>query len=150
MADFNEVTFEDLLSTLYEGRSGTSIESTLKSFDQSGVDGPYTVYWPKSSIRVIRGADYGTARAIACILRDDRARWMNEPTTYVAPVIARARAELGTQERATPDQARSSTIYVHDKLLRGDIRVHRESLEMLQYEGEQLPARFDYSTLPEH
>lgn len=55
MADFNEVTFEDLLSTLYEGRSGTSIESTLKSFDQSGVDGPYTVYWPKSSIRVIRG-----------------------------------------------------------------------------------------------
>ncbi|WP_157412216.1 hypothetical protein [Agreia sp. Leaf283] len=150
MSQFNEVTFDTLLLGLSAGRSGPSIESMMKDYEESATDGSYTVYWPKNSIRVIEGADYGTARTIACILRDERTLWMGESTTFAEPVIARVRASLGSKPHATFEEVRTGTVYTKDKLLPGDIRVKVPSAFIGQAEFPGAPYRFDYATLPEN
>lgn len=147
MGEFNEVTYDILLDYLGGGSSGSSIESLMKSYSDSGTEGDYTVYWPKDSIRVISGADYGTARTIACILRDKRTRWMGKPTTFAEPVIARIRRPLDTW--ATFDQVETKTIYVKDKLLPADISCVTSSRRLEQAEFPKAPYRFDFASLPE-
>lgn len=149
MVDFNEVTYELLLDSLAAGSQGLSIEHQLQEYEDGGTSGEYTVYWPKDSIRVIAGSDYGTARAVACILRDGRTRWMGEGTSAAEPVIARVRRPLASQPWATTDQVRSSTVYVQDKLLPNDIRVSGILPSMTEAEYPGGPYRFDFSTLPE-
>ena len=149
MSEFNEVTFNILLEYLAAGSSGSSIESMMKAYEESATNGDYTVYWPKDSVRVIYGADYGTARTIACILRDERTRWMGKPTTLAEPVIARLRRPLVSDCWATYDQVRTATVYVKDKLLPADISVRVPS-SSANAEFPQAPYRFDYSTLPEN
>lgn len=149
MSEFNEVTFNILLEYLAAGSSGSSIESMMKAYEESATNGDYTVYWPKDSIRAIYGADYGTARTIACVLRDERTRWMGEPTSFAEPVIARVRRPLGPDARATYDQVRTATVYVKDKLLPADISVRvRSTSANAKFPGA--PYRFDFSTLPEN
>lgn len=151
MSEFNEVTYEVLLRSLAAGEPGTSIERAMKSYEDSAMDGDYTVYWPKDSIRVILGADYATARTLMCILRDERTRWMGKPTTGAEPVLARARRPLNSSgEWATFEEVATSTTYVKDRLLPADIRV--EDVDSYSFERAQFPGapyRFDYSTLPE-
>jgi len=150
MGEFNEVTFDTLLLGLGAGRSGSSIESLMKDYAESATDGAYTVYWPKTSIGVITGADYGTARTIAWILRHERARWMGKPTTFAEPVIARVRTPLGSNPWATLQEVRTATVYVKDKLLPGDISVIASSSHIGQARFPGAPYRFDYATLPEN
>lgn len=57
MTEFIEVTFEHLMNDL--NARGSEIETRLRGYEESGSKGDYTVYWPKDSVRVIRGADYG-------------------------------------------------------------------------------------------
>ena len=151
MSEFNEVTYDVLLRSLAAGELGTSIEMWMKRHEDGATNGDYTVYWPKDSIRVIVGADYATARTIMCILRDERTRWMGEPTTGAEPVLARARRPLGANwEWATFNQVATPTVYVKDRLLPADIRV--EDVDFYSFEQAQFPGapyRFDYSTLPE-
>ena len=150
MSEFNDVTFDILLDYLGAGSSGSSIESMMKeSYAESATDGDYTVYWPKDSIRVIVGADYGTARTVACILRDERARWMGDPTTFTEPVIARVRRSLGSKPRASLNEVRTATVYAKDKLLPADISVSLPPSDAEQAKFPGAPYRFDYSTLPE-
>jgi len=147
MSDFNEVTYDILLEYLGAGSSGSSIESLMKSYAESGTHGDYTVYWPKDSIRVIAGSDYGTARTIACVLRDGRTRWMGGPTTFAEPVIARLRRSLDSW--ASFDQVRTATVYAKDKLLPADISSVAATWDLEQAEFPGAPYRFNYATLPE-
>jgi hypothetical protein len=149
MSEFNEVTFDVLLAGPAAEKPGPSIESMMKNYAESATDGGYTVYWPKDSVRVIRGADYGTARTIACILRDERTRWMGKPTTFAEPVITRVRRTLGSDCWATADQVRSATVYVKDRLLPADISVE-VPCSFGRAKFPKAPYQFDYATLPEN
>lgn len=146
MTEFIEVTFEHLMNDL--NARGSEIETRLRGYEESGSKGDYTVCWPKGSVRVIRGADYGTARTVACILRDERTQWMNQPTTFVEPVIARIRRPLNDRTRVTSPEAFKSTVYTKDRLLGGDFFA-AGSLD-LKFTDLDFPRwRFDYSSLPE-
>ncbi|MEV8023682.1 hypothetical protein [Microbacterium sp. NPDC080220] len=106
-------------------------------------DGPYAVYWPRDSIVVAHGVSYEVARAIACVLRDDRTRWMGEPTTFAEPEIAVMRRDIG--DFVTPEHARNGREYVKDRLLPADISTRVEHYEVQFAKGQ---VEFDFSTLP--
>ncbi|WP_439592412.1 hypothetical protein [Microbacterium sp.] len=142
-------TYEDLVEALAAGYQGVTIERIIR--DLGGGAGDYTVYWPKDSIRVIDGSSYEVARAVYCLLRDERTRWMGAPTSSIPAVIARIRRDLAPGGGfAGLTQAQNSRVYVTDRHLPADISTLPDDPYTIHFNRTGHRSEFDFSSLPEY
>lgn len=142
------IDFEEVFQWFDAGYQGTTIQSMLEGISEDASDTEYTVYWPRDSIRVIPGSSYGVARAVYCLLLDDRTRYMGEPTVNFVPELSRLRRELSSRYWASNDEVGRSTIYAKDRLLPWDIST-QVPLRPIEMAEPGVSLRLDFSTLPE-